>query len=215
MSAKPAIRIDFVAAEADTERCNGWGSGALYLQDSPYWYGGNQTNPGPITWTWVELLEYVGSNWAYLVSEQTYPFTWLNNVSHPGEVWEVAEARWARLGDELAEDEEPELLAFERRHNLAAAWKGVSLPGLSWLRNGHVVWICADGKTPIRAPFSDCIDELVRACDAMMHAFGGSNNSRVARAVERWRVRGEALQNNFAAIATGLSPEVPSILRHC
>lgn len=208
MSANPVIRIDFIPAEADAERRNGWGSGALFLQGSPYWHGSGQNGADLISWTWVDFLEYVGANWAYLVSEQNYPFPWLNRVSHPGELWDMADARWARLGDDLADTEEPALLAFERRHNLASAWKGISLPGLTWLRNGSIVWICADGKAPIRARFSECKDELIRVCDAMASAFGDSDNPRVSRAVKLWGIRGEALCQNFVSIATGLSPEV-------
>jgi Zn-dependent peptidase ImmA (M78 family) len=202
------MHFEFVPSEDEAARRNGWGSGILYVLGAPYWYSNSDAQPQPIEWTWVDLLEHVASNWGTLVFEQSYPYSWLSDVAHPGDLWSVAERRWARLGEELAEAEESVLLAFERRHNLASAWKGLSLPSLTLMRNGKVCWICADGLAPIRAPFEECRAALVSICDSLAQSFEGSPNPRVESAINRWRNRGVSARDGFFRSVTGMSQEL-------
>ncbi|WP_208513168.1 ImmA/IrrE family metallo-endopeptidase [Variovorax paradoxus] len=202
-----SIRFEFFPAEDESARTNGWGSGFLHVLGAPYWYSNSDTQPQPIEWTWVDLLEYVAANWGALIYEQSYPYSWLTDVAHPGEVWGVAERRWARLGEDLAEEEEAALLAFERRHNLAYAWKGLSLPSLTLMRNGSVCWICAEGRAPIRTSFEACRAALISICDVLAEEFEGSTNARVLGAVNRWRGRGVEVKKNLFGYATGMSHE--------
>lgn len=189
MSLSPTLRFSFIPAPDNASLNDGWGSATLFVNGAPYWYANTDSQPLPISWTWVDLLEHAAQNWTYLVSEQSYPFPWLNGSSHLGDIWSVAELRWAQIDDDQADSEEAILLAFERRHNLAAAFKGLSLPSLVWIRNGNVVWICAEGKVPVRASFNECRDALIGVCDAMADAFKDSTNSRVADAVALWKNR--------------------------
>lgn len=207
MNPDSPMRFEFLPSEDEAARMNGWGEGILYVLGVPYWYSNSDDQPQPIEWTWVDLLEHVASNWGALVFEQSYPYSWLNDVAHPGDVWSVAERRWARLGEELAEAEEAKLLAFERRHNLASAWKGLSLPSLTLMRNGRVCWICADGQAPIRAPFEECQAALVSICDTLAQSFESSTNLRIKSAINRWRDRGVGAREDFFRSVTGMSQE--------
>jgi|APAra7269096714_1048519.scaffolds.fasta_scaffold00985_13 Zn-dependent peptidase ImmA (M78 family) len=206
MTRKLALRFEFKPAASNAERLNGYGAGALFVNDQPHWYGDPEQNEGLIEWTWVDLLEHVAKSWTYLVSEQSYPYPWLRHIAHPAEIWVAAEQRWERKGEAVAEQEEPLLLAFERRHNLAAAWKGISLPGLTWLRTGEVVWLCPDGRAPIRAKFADCLSELIRLCDVLVESFLGTSNPRVAAAIEAWKSRETVFREQAFSVATGLAP---------
>lgn len=199
------ISFEFFPAEDEAARKNGWGSGILHVLGAPYWYSNSDAQPQPIEWTWVDLLEYVAANWGALIYEQSYPYSWLSDVAHPGETWSVAERRWARLGEDLAEEEEAALLAFERRHNLAYAWKGLSLPSLTLMRNGGVCWICAEGRAPIRTSFDVCRAALISICDVLAESFEGSPNARVASAIDRWRSRGAKAKQDLFSYATGMS----------
>ncbi len=205
MSPDSPIHFEFFPSEDPAARRDGWGSGMLYVLGAPYWYSNSDIQPRPIDWTWVDLLEHVASNWVSLIYEQSYPYPWLGDVTHPGDVWNVAERRWARLGDEIAEAEEGVLLAFERRHNLASAWKGLSLPSITLVRNGAVCWICADGRPPIRASFEQCRTALVSICDTLAKSFAESLNPRVSSAVSRWRDRGVSSRDAFFRSVTGMS----------
>lgn len=208
MNPDSPIRFEFFPSKDDAARGSGWGSGILYVLGAPYWYSNSDAQPRPIDWTWVDLLEYVASNWGALVYEQSYPYSWLNDVAHPGDVWSVAERRWARLGEEIAAAEEGVLLDFERRHNLASAWKGLSLPSLTLVRNGEVCWICADGRAPIRAPFEECQTALLSICNTLAQSFADSTNPRVVSAISRWRDRGVSSRDAFFKWVTGMSEEL-------
>jgi len=200
-----AIQFDFNEASDASLRNDGWGVGALTLAGRPYWFGGSEAEPKPFEWTWVDLLEHLAETWSALVSEEAYPFDWLGDAKHPGEIWSVAERRWAGRGNETALAEEPRLLAFERQHNLAAGWQGINLPALIWLRTGKVVWLSPEVGPPIRASFNECREALVSIAEKLAQAFASSTNARVAAAVRAWRGRGGALRKSFLELATGLS----------
>lgn len=193
-----------IPSDNDASRADGRGKGVLYFLGLPYWFAGSDSALEPFEWTWVDLLEHVASHWAALVFEQAYPYAWLKDVAHPGDVWRTAELRWARLGDDIAEAEEIALLAFERRHNLGAAWKGLSLPSLVLTRSGALCWICAEGRDPVRASFHACRTEFIAVCDALAAWFEGSSNARVANAVRLWRHREMTAKEGFFTSVTGM-----------
>lgn len=201
------FHFEFTPSEDSEDLNNGCGKGVLYVLGEPYWHSGSGDVVGSIDWTWVDLLEYVALNWVWLVFEQSYPYDWLKKVSHPGDIWNVAEDRWSKFGEETAEIEEAKLLVFDRRHNLAYAWKGLSLPSVTLMRNGMLCWVCAEGKNPFRASFSSCRDELISICDLLAKSFECSNNHRVMKAVRNWRNRDEIASRFLFESATGLSKE--------
>lgn len=204
---KPELpfHFDFSPSKDSAKLNDGWGEGVLYVFGNPYWYSGGEGEAKPIEWTWVDLLEYFALNWGWLIFEQSYPYSWLKNVSHPGDLWGVAEERWSKLGEEFAEVEEKKLLAFDRRHNLAFAWKGLSLPSITLMRNGMVCWVCVEGQDPIRASFSSCRNELVLICDLLAKSFEFSTNPRVEKAINNWKSRDKIASKLFFESATGLS----------
>lgn len=206
MKASFVFNFEFAPDEDAEQRSNGWGRGILFLNGRPYWYTNTEEDPQPVEWTWVDLLEHLAEAWPFLVSEQSYPFVWLEGVAHPGDLWTVADRRWAGRGGEVADKEEPALIEFGRRHNLSAGWKGLGLPALTWLRVGKTVWLSPEMGDPIRASFSDCRDTLVGLGNEMAKAYSQSTNPRVAAAVAAWNRRGEATRSQFLEIATGLSP---------
>lgn len=205
MKANPVLRFEFAPAEDAADRNNGWGQGMLFLNGQPYWFSNTEKEPQPVAWTWVDLLEHLAEVWGTLVAEQTYPFSWLAEAAHPGEMWKSADRRWARLGEEAASQEEPRLIDFDRRHNLSAAWKGIGLPALVWLRVGETVWLSPEVGAPVRASFDECREALVQLGDEMARAYSRSSNSRVAAAVNAWSERGTAFRRDFLELATGLS----------
>lgn len=213
MNPNAPLRFEFFPSKDDDARRDGWGSGILYIRGTPFWYSNSEVDPQPVEWTWVDFLEHVASNWGALVYEQPYPYPWLNDAAHPGDIWSVAERRWARLGEDIAEAEEAALLTYERQHNLASAWKGLSLPALTIARAGDVCWICAEGLLPIRAPFDECRAALVSICNTLAQSFENSTNSRVLNAVNRWRDRGASSMDGFFRLVTGMSQEVLSAIQ--
>ncbi len=201
----PTLRFDFVPADLPSERADGYGAGMLYLNDQPFWFSNTQEAPTSVAWTWVDLLEHLAAIWPALIVEQNYPFDWLNKAAlHPGEMWDKAESRWSRMGDDVADAEEPLLYAFHIRHNLAAGWQGIGLPSLYWLRVGHGVWLSPEGGTPIYADFQACMLSLEKIGNQLASCFDDSPNVRVAAAVQAWHTRQQAVEASFLHYATGL-----------
>ena len=205
MKASPVLRFEFSPARDPNLRNDGWGQGTLQVYGRPYWFFNSESEPKPVEWTWVDFLEHVAEVWGSLIAEQAYPFNWLDEATHPGELWKVADRRWAKMGGTVADQEEPLLVAFDRRHNLSAAWKGIGLPALTWFRVGETVWLCPEGGDPIRASFHECRSALVSLGNELADAYSASSNARVATAVSAWRGRGEVFRSHFPEIATGLS----------
>ncbi len=202
----PILRFNFAPADQANDLADGYGTGTLLLNDQPFWFSNTTEAPTPVEWTWVDFLEHLALIWPALSVEQNYPFDWLNKSAlHPGEMWERAESRWSRMGDDVADEEEPTLYAFHNRHNLAAGWKGLCLPSLYWLRVGHSVWLSPEGGTPILAEFSACMQSLEAIGDQLASCFRGSLNVRVAAAVGAWHARQQALAASFLNYATGLN----------
>lgn len=206
---KNNLPISFEFSPAEGDRLNdGWGKGTLYLSGLPYWYDNAIDEPKPIDWTWVDFLEFAAENWKFLCLEQRYPFEWLNNVAHPGVMWDAAEQRWERLDDSVVDEEEQELIDFERRHNLAYAWKGMSLPSLILLRSGNACWLCGENIAPMRVSFDQCIRAILNICEELAASFAGSSNPRVISAVKSWKNREVATLERLVQIATGLKERV-------
>ncbi len=200
----PILHFEFTPADDPKLRNDGYGKGMLILDGHPFWYSNTETDPQPVEWTWVDFLEHLAGIWAPLISEQAYAFEWLNDVApDPGEMWRCAESRWTRLGEEVADAEEPILYDFHRRHNLAAGWKGIALPALFCLHVGDSVLLLPENGIPLRASSTACKDSIQAIGDAMASAFEHSANPRVILAVLAWQASQERLCNTFFVLAPG------------
>ena len=204
MSHNNVLRWEFAPACAPADAAAGWGRGILYLLGQPFWYAGSQQNPQPIEWTWVDVLEYLATHWGALLLEQSLPFGWLGAAPDPASLWPVAERRWATKDDATADQEEAVLLAFERRHNLAYACKGMALPALTLLRNGQIYWLCAQDQPPVRVPLADIHAGLHAMGESLARAFAHSTHPRVRAAVQAWEQREQQASADFLRWTTGL-----------
>ena len=204
MSHNTVLRWEFAPATALADANAGWGQGILYLFEQPFWYAGSRQTPQPIEWTWVDVLEHLATHWGALLLEQSLPLDWLGAASDPASLWPVAERRWATKDDATADQEEAVLLAFERRHNLAYACKGMALPALTILRNGQVCWLCAQDQTPVRVPLADIYAGLQTMGAALASAFAHSTHPKVQAALQAWQQREQQASADFLRWTTGL-----------
>lgn len=212
--ASDTLQFLFDPAPAE-DAVNGWGRGCLLLAGEPYWYGEDQGTQGAMyfNWTWVDLLAFLGKHWQALCLEQAYPLPWIvDTVTHPGEVWDAAERRWALMceDEETVEAEESVLLPFMSRHNLAEAWQGVSLPQLLWLRVGQKVWLVPESGKPLLADFKSSLLCLQQLGDCLANSMAGSTNLRVQQALMAWSQRAEGQVEERVSLATGWPSDVVS-----
>jgi len=80
-----------------------WGEGRLRVNGADLLVTGHGA---AVRWTWVDLLEWLAKNWAYLLCEQSFPF----QVAATGisTLMGDLEKRWENMAEERVEDEEEE-----------------------------------------------------------------------------------------------------------
>src|SRR5580704_6690697 len=121
-----------------------WGTGILYIAGAPAWFTGSPDAPKPVTWSWIELLEFLASRWLHLTTEQAYPFgiTVENPRDFRARARQVIESRF--YTDSSRDDADEEVFRFEGRHDLARALRGISLPSVFLLREGTTVLVSTE-----------------------------------------------------------------------
>lgn len=199
------LRFEFKPDQ--TNQNEGWGYGQLWLDEQLFWHGTASIAHTDtwLHWTWVDMLDYLGQNWAALTLEQNYPFPWLDEVKHLGEAWDVGQDRWSKMADGTTVDQEQtELLEFLYRHNLAQAWQGVNLPALFWIREGQNIRLISDSGKSYRADYASGVQALTDLGEQLAQAYASSTNPRVHQAVTQWNNRLQTLTDqDFVSVSTG------------
>ncbi len=183
------------------------GEGRVFLKGESVWFGEDADGQEvPLSWTWVDLLAFLGRWWPWLVLEEDYPLP--VKPLYPAFFLQEAEARWRDLPEAQVEQEEEEAHRFLARHDLAEGFKGLFLPALILLRQGDVCLISAAAirRTRVR-PWSEVRGTLVEVGDYLAENISESTNPRARQALEWWRNRETRLAERELDIATGLSRE--------
>ena len=190
-----------------THQNDGWGYGQLWLGEQLFWHGTASTAHTDtwLHWTWVDMLDYLGQNWAALTLEQNAPFSWLDEIKHLGEAWDVGQARWSKMAEGTTVDQEQtELLEFLYRHNLAQAWQGVNLPALFWIREGQTIRLVSDSGQSHQIDFDSAVKTLTDLGEQLAKAYASSINQRVQQAVTQWNNRLQTLTDQqIVSVSTG------------
>lgn len=180
---------------------------ALHWGGEPYWYGEDAAgNPDLLDWTWIDLLDFLGKNWASLMLEQGYPL-FLANVEHPGRLMARAEERWESMPDDKVIAEEKQILAFYDRHNLAMAMAGANLPMLLWQRTGSRLWLVDENECGQRVDFFSAQQQLEALGEQLAELFSHSKQQAVQQVINQWQRRSEQLQQDYLKYTTGLNQE--------
>lgn len=168
-----------------------WGTGILMVGDIPIWFSGPRDDPKPVTWSWIELLEWLSANWLPILSEQTYP----GDLS-PAEPQDLRDSMEKYLTDRRSlQDREADALDeavfhFEERHDMARALRGIDVPSLLLVREGNNMVIHPETMAPIHANLSDVRDALGRLGDEVASRLSPANsNPRARHALDAWKVR--------------------------
>lgn len=164
-----------------------------------------------VNWTWVDLLAYLAKNWSYLLFEELYPLDL--HPETPLELRRIAEARWrdASLDEDQIFDEDDEVCAFEKRHNLSSGLKGLYLPSVYIVREGHLAWVCVKddhgNETPCkhRFKFEVIKEELLRVGNQIAYHLANSTHPSAIKAVNSWQQALESTSRKLISIRSGLS----------
>lgn len=193
--------------EPEDEHGLAQGAGRVFLAGESVWFGEDADGQEvPLSWTWVDLLAFLGRWWPWLVLEEDYPLA--VNPLYPAFFLQEAEMRWRDLPEEQVEQEEEEAHRFLARHDLAEGFKGLFLPSLLLLRQGNDCLISAasNRRTRVR-PWSEVRAVLEEVGEYLAARVSGSANPRALQALEWWREREERLAQRELDITTGLSGE--------
>ncbi len=184
-----------------------WGEGLVLLDGEPVWFGedaaGRET---PVRWTWVDLLEFLGRWWPWLVLEEDYPYPF--QPLYPGFLLREADLRWQELSDEQVEEEEQAVHRFLARHDLAEALKGIFLPSLMLLRQGKTCHVSAASRQNRVRPWSEVHDTLKELGRFLAEAVSASSNPRAQYALDLWSKREERTAELELNLTTGLAREI-------
>lgn len=183
-----------------------WGDLILTLNGEFVWCTEReQGGEAPVTWSWIDLLEFLGDKWPWLILEERYPIP--INPLHPGTIRREAEKRWEGMGEEQYLDEDEALFHFEARHDLSLGLKGIFLPSLFILRQGKRAWVY-NQETYLLCSFEEIKTSLTQLGDylAAYAATGASNRGK--RAVCRWRERTKRVDELFLELRSGMPEEL-------
>ena len=167
------------------------------------WHGEAQS--AGFEWTWVELLEFLGDSWVYLVLEDGAPLGVApSTVPRMTAAAEEAIGRRNPLGSDA---EEEHLEAYRATHDLAEAVQGAVLPPVWVVRDGTRGWVASTHLTAA-APIGEVLGVLEQTGDAIAARLEGLDDERSTEAVQRWREREAQPRLRVIEAATGFQPDL-------
>lgn len=192
---------------------SGYGNGILWLNAQPYWFAGNASQPEPLEWTWLDLLEHLAKHWASFTTETPWPdVRYIDRLLQGKPFWPYLEDLWSDLPDAQIQQEESKLLGFLLPRNLAAAFKGVCLPALHCLRQGLDMILCPEDAPAFHLPARQFIRVLEDVGEAIAAGLEKSDCPRSVSALTVWRQRNDITAATRISLASGLTePEMAEI----
>jgi hypothetical protein len=176
-----AFEVCWPSREPAEVRGLGWGDLTLWFAGRSIWTSG--TAKRPVAWTWVDLIEHLARAWGHLLYEEVFPF----GLVAPGPEDLRTRLRLASVRGKTPTEVEDAVHAFQHRHDLAAALKGVELPSIWLLREGTQMRVRAQGRDLWR-PWNEIATILEKLVDTI-RARVVAPASRAKLAFERWDAR--------------------------
>lgn len=184
-----------------------WGLGQLYADGFPLLSGEQER----VEWTWVDLLEWLGTNWAYILCEQNLPFR--SPSTSLLTLMRDLEKRWENMPEARVEEEEEEAYRFFNRHDLANAFKGLFFPSVFIMRQGGLVEIIsAEANKTIRLPLNRLVLDLEQIGNQLAKFAASACNGRGPFAANQWLARSRQLELKATPLLTGLSASELSLI---
>ncbi len=119
----------------------------------------------------------------------------------PSKLRDEAEARWQTVPEDIGNEEEEELFAFEETHDLARGVQGLFAPSVWLVREGGLMTI-GSRRTTSRRPREETINTLERFAEAIRARIANLDDERSKLAVRGWNDRLRLDLWSLAEIAT-------------
>jgi hypothetical protein len=199
------LRIEWSEQTADQAAAESTrGKVLLWIAGELVWGEDRGQQPLPVELRWIHFLEFLCEVWAYLRWEEGYPLGL--QPREPSLLRTEAQSRWAMLAEDRSGEEEKEVSAFEKRHDLAQGFPGSELPFLRLVREGSQMWLDSSRRTVLR-PTAEVLDQLAAIGDCVTNRLASSDEPQVRSITDRWHSRDDRPPMELAEIATGLSAE--------
>ena len=158
----------------------------------------------PTSWTWVDLLEWLAKNWAYLLLEQNFPFQ--VPAMDISTLMRDLEKRWENMAEERMEDEEEQAFRFLDRHDLACAFKGIFFPATYLMRQGALMEVfSAEHSSHVRLNLQRAVSDLEDIGSYLAEVANTKEVSRGKLAAEQWYARDTYFIAQAVPLLTGLN----------
>jgi Zn-dependent peptidase ImmA (M78 family) len=187
-----------------------WGELQLWVGNTPVW--GQRDNAGRtegITWSWIELLEFLANAWPYLIEEEQYPIVFSRDEEprHLGQLWGSAKLRLGKLSDDAADQEDEQLRDFLTVHDLSEALQGAFPPKLLCMRRGSQMLV-ATTRQEFVLSFDETMTTFSQIGDAIYARIVKLTDTRSENARNRWQHRDEKSNLERLKIATRMDEAV-------
>jgi Zn-dependent peptidase ImmA (M78 family) len=182
-----------------------WGNLQLWIEDTLVWGQLDSTGaPIGITWSWIDLLEFLGNSLPYLIEEEQQPIVFGSHDDKPrhlGQLRGMTKLRASHISEAEADDEDERLSDFLMVHDFSEALEGAFPPKLLFLRRGRQM-LAATTRQEFVLPFDDTISTLESIGDAIFDRIAGLTDARSEIARTRWTNRSEMPNLQRLQIAT-------------
>lgn len=128
--------------------------------------------------------------------------SWIT-AARPSSLRAIAEVRWQEQTEERSIEEESELFAFEKNHNLARALQGALAPSLWLVREGNLMWVSSQQQAVMR-PVNEVLDHLTLIGNAINERLASCLDERARIAIASWDAHSDRPPVELAEIATRL-----------
>jgi len=185
-----------------------WGEMQLWVQDTLVWgYIDESGKTIGIAWNWIDILEFMGNAWPYLIEEEQHPIAFGNDPKQPtylNELWGNVKLRLHNLPNTEADEEDELFRDFLAVHDFSEALYGASVPKLLCLRRGNQL-LAATERQEWVLPFADTLSTLQSLGDSILSRLDELKDRRSEIARNRWNKRDSSMSPiQRWQIATGM-----------
>lgn len=174
-----------------------WGRLTLTINGEPQWLDNDDR---PIEWTWLDLVEWLGSCWKYICYESKFPHGL--NPAHPKQ---LDVPRWIKSSGFDFNSIEDDIFVYQARHDIAYGMKGIHLPSVWFVPEGKLVRIHGTKDTRVVWVSLDEFQTIFRdLAETILAASKIDTSGRYALAQATWESR-EPDADTKTRISTGLT----------
>lgn len=195
----PGISFDLENRPSKALRKFGNGRLTIHLGNVPVWNTFRTSGTHGIEWTWIDLLSFLTSNWAWLLNEQGLPLPLKYSP-------DVMVGTAADIGEELAKknrikftkEQKRALRTFCQRHDLAQAASGIVLPSLFLLRVGNQL-LFSSKKKQVLITIQDAYRLLSQLGDAIHSWMAPYADEGTQPLLDAWKTRDQRVKGNITS----------------